>query len=100
VRIVTNRKLQLDKIPNPEGELLDWPTFANSINGYEIAGTCDACADLFNDDTATTITELGCALFFLSRSDRCGELITTADRRCVSYCAESGRRFSPVIWSE
>lgn len=72
MRELTNKQLKLARIPDPGGDLRDWALFAHTMNGYEVAGSFEACAALLNDNTASTLTELRCALFFLSRSDRHG----------------------------
>ncbi|MFS6827331.1 hypothetical protein [Cyanobium sp. ATX 6F1] len=69
---LNNVQLLLDRIPDPDGDLHDWSEFAHTIDGYEVAGSFEACAALLNDNTATNLTELRCALFFLSRQDRHG----------------------------
>ena len=65
-----NDQLTLTRIPDPDGDISDWERFAHSINGYELAGSFEACADLANDGTAKTLTELRCALFFEARRMR------------------------------
>ncbi len=67
---LTNEQLKLDRIPDPDGDMREWEVFAHTINGYEAAGSFEACAALLNDKTATTLTELRCALFFTARADR------------------------------
>ena len=67
---LTNRQLQLARIPDPDGDLRQWEMFAHTINGYEAAGSFEHCAALYNDNTATTLTELSCALFFAARKER------------------------------
>lgn len=58
---LTNRQLKLARIPDPDGDLRKWEMFAHTINGYEVAGSFEHCAALYNDKTATTLTELRCA---------------------------------------
>ena len=41
-----------------------------TINGYEVMGGFDACADLANSGGAATLTQLRCVLFFEARRDR------------------------------
>ena len=65
-----NDQLTLTRIPDPDGDISDWERFAHSINGYELAGSFEACADLANNGTAKTLTELRCALFFEARRMR------------------------------
>jgi hypothetical protein len=65
-----NDQLTLARIPDPDGDISDWERFAHSINGYELAGSFEACADLANNGTAKTLTELRCALFFEARRMR------------------------------
>ena len=65
-----NDQLTLARIPDPDGDISDWERFAHSINGYEAAGSFEACADLANNGTAKTLTELRCALFFEARRMR------------------------------
>ena len=67
---LTNRQLQLARIPDPDGDLRKWEMFAHTINGYEVAGSFEHCAALYNDNGATTLTELRCALFFAARVER------------------------------
>ncbi len=69
-RQFSNDQLTLARIPDPDGDISDWERFAHSINGYELAGSFEACADLANDGTAKTLTELRCALFFEARRMR------------------------------
>jgi hypothetical protein len=65
-----NDQLTLARIPDPDGDISDWERFAHSINGYEVAESFEACADLANNGTAKTLTELRCALFFEARRMR------------------------------
>lgn len=70
MKTIRNSALKIDKIPDPDGRMTDWARFAHTINGYEVAGSFDECARLSNDGQANTLTELRCALFFMSRADR------------------------------
>ncbi|MFM7674495.1 MAG: hypothetical protein ACKO5F_02655 [Synechococcus sp.] len=72
MRTIQNHQLKLRRIPDPEGDLHDWAHFAHTIKGYEAAGSFKACAERFHSNTANTLTELRCALFFQARSDRHG----------------------------
>ncbi|MCP9817173.1 hypothetical protein KBY76_10940 [Synechococcus sp. GreenBA-s] len=65
-----NQQLRLARIPDPDGDLADWGPFAHTIDGYAAAGGFDACAALAHNDSATTLTELRAALFFVARADR------------------------------
>lgn len=67
---ISNQDLQAELIPDPAGDLADWIEFALTINGYEVAGSFEACAALANNKMAKTLTELRCALFFEARRDR------------------------------
>jgi len=69
MRHLTNRQLKLERIPDPDGDLRDWDLFAHTIDGYEAAGSFEACAALYHKKDAMTLTELRCALFFASRKD-------------------------------
>lgn len=73
---LTNRQLKLDRIPDPDVDPCHWDAFALTINGYEVAGSFEACEALYQEKNATTLTELRCALFFASRKDR------------YNYCSE------------
>ena len=44
--------------------------FAHSFNGYEYAGSLEACAAIANGGKASSLSELRCALFFEARRDR------------------------------
>ena len=67
---ISNQELNLEEIPDPDGNLNAWIHFAHTINGYEVQGGFDPCADLANGGEAKTLTELRCALFFEARRDR------------------------------
>jgi len=73
---LTNLQLKLDRIPDPDVDPCHWDAFALTINGYEVAGSFEACEGLYQEKNATTLTELRCALFFASRKDR------------YNYCSE------------
>ena len=70
MKMIRNSTLKIDKIPDPDGRMTDWARFAHTINGYEVAGSFEECARLSNDGQANTLTELRCALFFMSRAER------------------------------
>ena len=62
--------MKLEKIPNPDGNWNQWVRFAFTINGYEVQGEFEPCADLANGGQAKTLTELRCSLFFEARRER------------------------------
>ena len=72
MKTIRNSALKIDKIPDPDNYRYgcDWVKFAHTINGYEVAGSFEECARLSNDGQANTLTELRCALFFMSRAER------------------------------
>ena len=70
LHLISNEQLLLARIPDPEGELWKWERFALTINGYEVMGGFEPCADLANRGTPTTLTELRCCLFFEARRER------------------------------
>ena len=70
LHLIPNEQLQLGRIPDPEAELWGWERFAHTINGYEVMGGFEACADLANRGTPFTLTELRCCLFFEARRER------------------------------
>ena len=67
---LANQQLILERIPDPEAGLWGWERFAHTINGYEVMGGFEPCADLANRGTPFTLTELRCCLFFESRRER------------------------------
>ena len=67
---ISNQELKLQEIPDPDGNWNQWVHFAYTINGYELQGGFEPCADLANGGEARTLTELRCALFFEARRDR------------------------------
>ncbi|SBO42643.1 hypothetical protein [Cyanobium sp. NIES-981] len=67
---IPNDKLKPYDIPDPDGDLNEWFDFAHTINGYEEAGSFKACAELANEQSAKTLTEMRCALLFEARRDR------------------------------
>ena len=70
MREIANQQLIMSRIPSSEGELHDWHRFAHTINGYEVMGGFEPCADLANRGTPSTLTELRCCLFFEARRER------------------------------
>ena len=70
LHLISNEDLLVERIPDLEAELLGWERFAHTINGYEVTGGFEPCADLANSGTATTLTELRCSLFFEARRER------------------------------
>ena len=67
---ISNQDLKLVDIPDPEVNWDAWSRFAHTINGYEVQGGFEPCADLANGGEAKTLTELRCALFFEVRRER------------------------------
>lgn len=77
---LTNRQLIFERIPDPDGDLWGWERFAHTINGYELMGGFEPCADLANRGTPTTLTELRCCLFFEARRERHSGGISTNEK--------------------
>ena len=67
---ISNQDLKLEEIPDPDGNWNQWVRFAHTINGYEVQGGFEPCADLANGGEIKTLTELRCALFFEARRER------------------------------
>ena len=74
---ISNDQLLLECIPDPDGDLWGWERFAHTINGYDVMGGFEPCADLANAGTPTTLTELRCCLFFEQRRERWNGGFTT-----------------------
>ena len=95
--LISNNELTLEQIPSPEGDLRGWSRFAHTINGYEVMGGFDSCADLANSGGAATLTQLRCALFFEARRDRHSGGISTNEElirdllRAIRQKVESGK---------
>ena len=78
VKIIPNKDLVLEKIPNPEGESSDyqdtWEEFALTMNGYEVCGDSESAFELkkqvLADPLNASLTELRCTLFVLQRHHR------------------------------
>lgn len=70
MHLIPNEQLELERIPDPKADLCGWERFAHTINGYEVMGGFEPCADLANRGTPTTLTELRCCLFFEARRER------------------------------
>ena len=70
LHLIPNEQLVLARITDPEAELWGWERFAHTINGYEVMGGFEPCADLANRGTPTKLTELRCCLFFEARRER------------------------------
>ncbi len=61
--IVSNKSLKLQNIPLPESSWYEISDFALTFRGYDLPN----CAELANDRTAKTLTELRASLFFEQR---------------------------------
>ena len=70
LHLIPNEQLVLDRIPDPKAELWGWERFAHTINGCDVMGGFEPCADLANRGTPTTLIELCCCLFFEARRER------------------------------
>ena len=70
LHLIPNEQLVLGRIPDPEAELWGWERFAHTIDGYDVMGGFEACADLANRGIPITLTELRCCLFFEARRER------------------------------
>ena len=69
LRVIPNEQLLLERIPDPDSALWGWERFAHTINGYDVMGGFEPCAELANSGTSSTLTELRCSLFFEARRD-------------------------------
>ena len=67
---LSNSQLTAAQIPDPDGDLRGWVRLAHSFNGYEYAGSLEACAAIANGGKASSLSELRSALFFEARRDR------------------------------
>ena len=81
-QLIPNEQLVLARIPDPEADLASykWADFALTLNGYDAMGGFEACADLANSGTPTTLTELRASLFFEARRDRWNGGFTTDEQ--------------------
>ena len=70
LRLIPNQQLLLERIPDPDADLCGWESFAHTINGYDVMGGFEPCAELANSGSPATLTELRCSLFFEARRDR------------------------------
>ena len=77
LHLIPNEELLLDRILDPGGALEKWETFALTVNGYDVMGGFEPCADLANAGTPTTLTDLRCCLFFEQRRERWSGGFTT-----------------------
>ena len=68
-QLIPNEQLVLARIPDPEADLASY-----KMGGFE------ACADLANSGTPTTLTELRASLFFEARRDRWNGGFTTDEQ--------------------
>ncbi|WP_413678100.1 hypothetical protein [Prochlorococcus sp. MIT 0916] len=77
-KLIPNKDLVLEKIPNPEDKSFEyeepWQEFALTINAYEVCGNSESAFEtrnkVFNDPLNASLTELRCALFVLQRHHR------------------------------
>ena len=69
LQLIPNQQLLLECIPDPDAGLRGWESFAHTINGYDVMGGFESCAELANSGTSSTLTELRCSLFFEARRD-------------------------------
>lgn len=64
------KPLTLDDVPMFDAPFGDIYRFAHSINGYDVAGSFEATADISNDDSKTDLLSLRVKLFFSARAHR------------------------------
>lgn len=90
---IANTDLQLERIPNPDNNddtrCLDrddpyasWFRFAHTINGYEAAGSYEACQKTAYNVCAGgegSLTDLRCSLFCVARAWRFAGIDDTPD---------------------
>lgn len=62
--------LTLDDVPQVDAPFGEIYNFAHSINGYELAGSFEAAADISNDESKTDLLSLRVKLFFSARAHR------------------------------
>ena len=98
LQLIPNEQLLLDRIPDPEAELWGWERFAHTINGYEVMGGFEPCADLANRGTPTTLTELRCSLKRGANVTAVGCPPTRSG--FAICCGRFGRRWKPASWIE
>ena len=75
---ISNEKLNLEKIPNPDDKSSDyqetWEEFALTMNAYEVCGDSETAiktrSQVFKDMLNASLTELRCALFIVQRHHR------------------------------
>jgi hypothetical protein len=67
---LSNAQLVGSDIP----EVQDWQRFAATFDGYRAMGGPDACAELANNGSPRTLTELRACLFFEGRRTHFGVL--------------------------
>ena len=77
-KLIPNKDLVLEKIPNPEDKSSDyqetWEKFALTMNAYEVCGDSETAFEtrskVFKDMLKASLTELRCALFIVQRHHR------------------------------
>ena len=77
-KLIPNKDLFLEKIPNPEDTSSDyqetWEKFALTMNAYEVCGNSESAFEtrskVFKDPLNASLTELRCALFIVQRHHR------------------------------
>ncbi len=94
---ISNQDLQLDDIPNLDGDWDAWGRFAHTMNGYELQGGFKPCADLANGGEAKILTELRCASFFEARRERQSCDLSFACERLASAQLEAGKAIDVAI---
>ena len=70
---ISNEKLNLEKIPNPDDKSSDyqetWEEFALTMNAYEVCGDSETAFEtrskVFKNTIKASLTELRCALFIV-----------------------------------
>lgn len=64
---ITNRDLADRTIPSPAADWQAIAEFALTLNGYEVWGSFEKCAEIANARKCDTLTELRTCLFFEQR---------------------------------
>ena len=62
--------ITLEDVPQVDAPFGEIYNFAHSINGYELAGSFEAAADISNDESKTDLLSLRGKLFFSARAHR------------------------------
>jgi len=68
--MINSQDLLLTDIPDVNADMIEIAEFSHTINGYEMTGSLEKCAEIFESPRCDSIDELRISIFYFFRSMR------------------------------